>query len=349
MFLNNARRNKTQDASVFRVEERDDLRLAGPTDLVRLLPAPGCDPLILPKWVMETMVYVIAHYEICHLSGPSGGAKSSLLDALAQEPRNFTCLCEAMGFPCKPLRLFPVEMAIFESPGELFQRRSLKDGSTYDEKSVLVAALEEASSLGDNYYPLIWLREIGRVHSAMVQGGLLNLMARVEVTLPHGGRLKVNRIAWVADSNYQAENASTHTLVTLDDALKRRFSVHLTMDYLSAHQEMDVLRHLLQEEGGDGHGLDEMIFKVVQLGQVLRRHKAEGELMSVPPPTIYGYLAFLRMLRAMPHLNPAQVSQGTLLGNASNEDRKRITTVLAEVFGMRRHEEDDPALGGDLF
>jgi len=235
--------------NVFRVERADDLRRAGPSDLVRLLPAPGCNPLILPKWVLETMVYGITHYEMCHLSGPSGSAKSSLLEALSRVPQNFAYLCRQSGGTPLPIRLFPVEMAIFESPGELFQRRALRDGATYDEKSMLVAALEEAACLSGQFYPLIWLREIGRVHSAMVQGGLLNLMCKGEVVLPGGDRIDVQRVAWVADSNYQAESDSTHTLVTLDDALKRRFTVHLTLDYLTADQEVQVLRNLLREEG----------------------------------------------------------------------------------------------------
>ena len=233
--------------TVFRIDSSRELRQAGPDDLIRLMPAPGCHSLILPKYILEILVYTITGYELCHLSGPSGSAKSSLLEAFSQEAANFRYLCEAMDRPYRPLRLFPVEMAIFESPGELFQRRSLKDGSTYDEKSLLVKALEKASQAGDSAYPLIWLREIGRVHSAMVQGGLLNLMTRSDVALPDGQRLDVRKVAWVADSNYQAEGDSTHTLVTLDDALKRRFTVHLTMDYLTAEQEVQVLQHLSKE------------------------------------------------------------------------------------------------------
>ncbi len=252
MLLNKFRRREAVEEldkdNVYRVERPGDLRRAGPTDLVRLAPAPGCNPLILPKWVLETMAYSITHYEMCHLSGPTGSAKSSLLEALAQAPSNFSSLCEQVGGRLLPLKLFPVEMAIFESPGELFQRRSLNNGSTFDEKSALVQALEQAAALAGQAYPLVWLREIGRVHSAMVQGGLLNLMCKGEVVLPGGQRLDVRRVAWVADSNYQAENDSTHTLVTLDDALKRRFTVHLTLDYLSAEQEEQVLRNLMRED-----------------------------------------------------------------------------------------------------
>ncbi len=94
---------------------------------------------------------------------------------------------------------------------------------------------------------------------------------------------------------------------------------------------------------------DELVAKVVELGQVIRRRRAEGNLLSVPPPTVYGYLAFLRMALAMPHLSLAQVAQSTLVGNASSEDKKHIASVFGEVFGLRQEDEDDPTLGQHLF
>lgn len=233
---------------VFRVDRERELAAAGPTDLLELLPAPGGNPLFLPKWLVETLVYGIVHHEFIHLSGPTGSAKSSLLEALHLEPLNFRLLCASLDYPRLPLQIHPVEMAVFEAPGELYQRRSLRRGHTYDERSILVAALEKAAKQSGRAYPLVWLREIGRVHSSTVQGGLLNLMTKSEIILPDGGRLDCRGVAWVADSNYQAEQEGAHTLVALDDALKRRFTINLTMDYLSAGQEVEVLNHLLQEE-----------------------------------------------------------------------------------------------------
>jgi len=55
-----------------------------------------------------------------------------------------------------------------------------------------------------------------------------------------------------------------------------------------------------------------LIHKVVQLGQAVRRHRAEGNLRSLAPPTIYGYLAFLRMATALPHLNLQQLYKSGL-------------------------------------
>lgn len=331
---------------VFRVDLPDEYRKAGPSDLIELQPVPGCNPLFLQKWIVETLVYGIVHHEFIHLSGPTGSAKSSLLEALYLKPENFNGICAGLGFPVRPLQLFPVEMAIFESPGELYQRRALKNGSTYDEKSRLVEALETAAAAREKVYSLIWLREMGRVHSASVQGGLLNLMSRGDIILPDGERINGLEIAWVADSNYQAEKDATHTLVTLDDALKRRFTVNLTLDYLGAEDEIQVLRHILGEESQQKL---EVILKVVQMGHAIRRQRAEGGLLSVPPPTIYGYLSFLRMAQILPAMSLQQVAQATLLGNACFEDQKQLYGIFNEVFGLKGGDENSPGMGGDLF
>ncbi|MDY6988904.1 MAG: AAA family ATPase [Thermodesulfobacteriota bacterium] len=233
---------------VYRISRLEEYRKAGSTDIVEMLPAPGCNRLFLPKFVLEILVYAIVHREFIHLSGPTGSAKSSLLEALHLVPENFRAICGGLGYAVLPLKLYPIEMTTYETPGELYQRRSLRDGSTFDEKSRLVDALEDAAASGEDCYSLIWLREIGRVHSSSVQGGLLNLMTKGDIVLPEGSRLAGEAISWVADSNYQAENDSTHTLVTLDDALKRRFTIQLSLDYLSPEQEVSVLQHMLRKE-----------------------------------------------------------------------------------------------------
>ena len=334
---------------VFRVDQPKEYKKAGPTDLVRFLPVPGSNPLFLPKFKIESVVYGIAHGEMIHLSGGTGCAKTSLIEALQLVPENFTAICEALGYTPHPLKVWPVEMATYEAPGELYQRRALRNGTTYDEESGLVQALTEAAGVNARCYPLIWLREIGRVHSASVQGGLLDLVTKGEITLPGGKRLNARRVAWVADSNYQAENDATHTLVTLDDALKRRFTLHITFDYLSAEEEAQVLHHLCGEHDTQKTA-GELILQTVRLGQSIRGQKLEGNLQSVPPPTIYGYLAFLRMARALPHLSLQQVALSTLLGNASSEDQKLAAGLLNEVFGFQReHTTEDPVKAGSLF
>ena len=333
---------------VFRVESTREYQKAGPTDLIKLLPVPGSNPLFLPKAQIEILVYAIVSHEIVHLSGPTGSAKTSLIEALHLVPDNFGAICSALGHPLRPLRVYPIEMATYEAPGELYHRRALRNGSTFDEESGLVRALTEAAGANGNGYHLIWLREMGRVHSASVQGGLLDLVTKGDITLPGGKRVDARAVAWVADSNYQAETDATHTLVTLDDALKRRFTINLTLDYLSAEQETEVLFNLIGETEAKRAG-QELVMHTVRLGQTIRRQKLEGNLQSVPPPTIYGYLAFLRMARALPHLSLQQVALSTLLGNASPDDRKHVAGALNEVFGFQREEAEDPVKAGSLF
>jgi hypothetical protein len=94
---------------------------------------------------------------------------------------------------------------------------------------------------------------------------------------------------------------------------------------------------------------EELVTKTVQLGNVIRRHRSEGNLQSLSPPTIYGYQAFLRLAKRLPHLQLQQVALSTLLGNASMEDRKLVMGVFSEVFGLQADIEEDPTLGGNLF
>lgn len=230
---------------VYHLNNHGEYAKAGATDLIEMLPVAGTNPLFLPKWVLEVTVYGIVRHEFIHISGPTGSAKSSFLEALHYVPDNFTAICRGLGLKPRPMVLYPIEMATYEAPGELYQRRALKNGTTFDEISQLVQALKNAERNVKKKYPLIWLREIGRVHSSSVQGGLLNLMTKGDIIFPDGTCVDGKKIAWVADSNYQAEQDSTHTLVTLDDALKRRFTINMTMDYLTAEQEVQVLEHIL--------------------------------------------------------------------------------------------------------
>jgi len=333
---------------VFQVSNEKEYKKAGAEDLIELLPSPGGNPLFIMRWILESLVYGIVSHEFIHLSGPTGSAKTSLIEALYRVPDNFNAICRATGFTQKALKIFPIEMAIYETPGELYQRRALQGGTTYDEVSRLVQSLETAQTEIESAYPVIWLREMGRVHSSSVQGGLLDLMAKGDILLPGGKTIRGESICWISDSNYQAETESTHTLVTLDDALKRRFSVNITLDYLPAELEVLVLQHLIRKDRQLDADKD-LIVKVVALGQEIRRLRSEGKLQSVPPPSIYGYLSFLRMANAMQHLSLYQVVLYTLMGNASLEDRKLNTSVFNQVFGLKVVEDENLTMQGNLF
>jgi hypothetical protein len=82
---------------------------------------------------------------------------------------------------------------------------------------------------------------------------------------------------------------------------------------------------------------------------VIRRHRAEGNLRSIAPPTIYGYLSFLRMATALRHLSLQQVALLSICGNASLADRKIVTTVFNEVFGIHEDQPENEDLTGNLF
>ena len=331
---------------IYHVGNQAELQQSGPNDLLELFPAPGANPLFLKRNFLDVLVYGLACHEFIHLSGPTGSAKSSVLEALAMA-ENYLPLCAINNLPVKlAVRILPVEMATFESPAELYQRRALRDGSTFDEPSSLVLALRQAEELKGEAQPVIWLREMGRVHSPSVQGGLLNLMCKSDIILPGGDHIDGRGISWVADSNYQADGDATHTLVTLDDALKRRFSINLTQDYLDGEQEEEVLHHLMGGEEARAE-IIEMIPGVIRLGQEIRSQRLEGNLQSITPPTIYGYLSLLRLQQAMPCLSLQDAVNATMLGNASLEDSKQASTIFNRIFGLQSEMDMDDAMGGD--
>ncbi len=335
---------------IFDISDEQELSNAGPEDLIRLLPLESHNPLFLTRKFLEILTYSISNAELIHLSGPTGSAKSSIIEAL-MSPANFLSLCRLNGCEdSRPLAVYPIEMVTFESPAEIYQRRSLKDGSTYDEKSTLIQALEDASKNKKKYRPLIWLREIGRVHSAAIQGGLLNLMQSPSITLPDGHTLDTSGIAWIADSNYQASENATHTLVTFDDSLKRRFSINLTLDYLPAVQEEQIIRQFAEELNIDPE-INKIIPGIIKLGNNIRQQKLDGSLKSIGPPTIYGYLSLLRLLKKLPEIDLYDAICATMLGHAGPEDSETGTTLFYEVFGIRSKADSKIAMetGGNWF
>lgn len=126
---------------IFQVDKRREYQKAGPFDLIRLLPVPGNNPLFLPKFIIEIVVYGIANCEIVRLSGQSGAAKSSLIEALCLVPENFNSICGAIGFPRKPLKAYPIDMASFKTAGELCLHGGLEDATTGYRESGLVNPL----------------------------------------------------------------------------------------------------------------------------------------------------------------------------------------------------------------
>ena len=86
---------------------------------------------------------------------------------------------------------------------------------------------------------------------------------------------------------------------------------------------------------------EQLIEKVVELGAKIRKKRLEGNLLSVVPPTLCGYPAFLRVAQHLPHLDLRQVAMVTLLGNASLEDRQEALGLVNQVFGHRKSHDPE--------
>ena len=167
-------------------------------------------------------------------------------------------------------------------------------------------------------------------------------MTKDTITLPDGHKISGAGIAWVADSNYAANDEDLHTLVPLDAALNRRFSVNIRMDYLPLKQEVEALQGIAAQMPALKGVQVDLIEKIVRLGQKIRELRADGPLRSLAPPTLYAYMSFLEMSCRLPHLDLLEVAKATLMGNASNEDAKLVPGVFNEVFGLMPDDDDDP-------
>jgi hypothetical protein len=325
---------------------REEFAKAGPGELVALPPRPGTPPMTVSKTTLEGLAHGIVSGAFIHVHGETGTGKSALLESLGGDADAWAALCSGMRLPFKPLRMFPIEMVLFETPAELYTRRAIRDGRTYDEESCLVHALREAAASAEQSYNLIWLREMGRVHSASVQGGLLNLITDGTIQLPNGNDIDAKSIAWVADSNYNADETAVHTVVELDNAIARRAVVNIPCDYLPPEDEVRIV--CCFESMGYLPTTDEaLVTKVVDLGQAIRVQRRQGNLASVAPPTLHGYFAFLRMAHALAHLPIQDVANMTLLGSASPSDREQLAGLFSEVFGVRKKSQKDALMGGE--
>jgi len=339
--------NAHEGERIFRVDLPHELEKAGPNDLVRLMPVTGSPSIIMHKKDLAVIAAAIVNKEFLHLHGETGTGKTALIEALILVPGNWMALCHLLCVEPKPLRVHTIEMVNYETPGELYKRRAIRNGATYDEESDLVVGLRDLLKFTDDYYCAIWAREMGRVHSETVQGGLLNLITRGMLRMPNGESVCAAGIAWIADSNYHTNDAAVHTLVTQDDALARRWTVSKPFDYLSPEEEVRIVRHL-KGIGEVPEVDDELIVKVVELGQAIRAQRGQGNLLSLAPPTLYGYFAFLRMASALPHLSVQDIAEVTILGAASPADREQVRGIFSDVFGLRVAGKEDSVAGGDL-
>ena len=317
----------------------EEYRNAGPEDLVRLDPLDGCVAPIIERQKLDLLVRGIVRGGCIHVSGETGTAKTLTIRTLLLNPRNFHDVCEALGYPRKDLEVYACSVGRFDGPAELTFRRAIKDGTTYDEDSLLIEALKSEDGLSGKRYAVVLLPELGRTHSEMVQGALVELINRVVLLESERRLLHVEHVAWVADSDYAASSGgAAFSLVTLDEALRRRFSTSIDMGHPSQEQECAILRTLVPEAPpGD-------VAAVVRLGAEVRSSRRDGALLSVPPPTLYGYEEFLRARLDLPHLPADVVAFATLFGHCSADDRPLAADLLARTHGVGSDEAQDEGL-----
>ncbi len=313
--------------------EPKSYRAAGPGDLVRLEPLPGSHPPIVERQKLDLLVRGVTEGARVHLSGETGTAKTLTIRTLLLRDENFHNICEALERPRRTLQVYSCPLSRFDGPAELTFRRGIRDHNTVDEDSLLITALKEQDGRAGDGYAAILLPELGRTQSELIQGALVELIGDSVLLDTENRLLHVPHVAWVADSNYAG--TGTFSLVTQDDSLRRRFDISIEMGHPEEEQECTILEHLVPEAKAED------VAAIVRLGSEVRSARREGGLLSVPPPTLFGYEQFLRTRLDLPHLPPDVVAFATVLGHCGDDDRSLAADLLARTHGVAAGDENE--------
>ncbi len=336
------------------VRNRREYRAAGPYDLIKLIPPEGNHSIYMHKYILELIIFGICsstktrNKKSIHMSGPTGTGKSSLIEALTEQPENFKRLCEYKNYEYKPPLVYEIEMVKFDTPGECHERTKIRDRNTVEVESEILAALRDSMEKHKEYYPIVYLMEMGRVHSASIQGGLLNIVGKPHVKSTDKAKIPTGNVCFIADSNYQAAGEGTYTLVTFDPALKRRFDINLSIPYFTEEDEVHVLYDLVCDTIDKDPDL-ELIRNIIKLGQMIRQYKAEGNMQSVTEPNPKGYLTCYETIRALPGIGINLAITNTMLGNAATDDVKLVDSSIQNVFYSQRISTKDYSAVDDVF
>jgi energy-coupling factor transporter ATP-binding protein EcfA2 len=316
---------------IYDIRDKEEYRAAMPFDLIKLIPAVGNHSHYKYKYALDIMTFGICHQKSIHLSGPTGAGKSSLIEAITEEHENFRLLCEYSGYEYKPPLLYEIEMVKFDTPGECYERTKIKNRDTVDVPSAIIEALQDARQKKKDHYPIVYFMEMGRVHTASIQGGLLNIVGKPYVKSIENQKLPTGNVCFIADSNYQAAGDATYTLVTFDEALKRRFDINLSIPHFPEENQVHIMHDLVHDTLEKTPDV-ELIKNIIKLGQVIRQYKAEGNLVSVSEPNPKGYLTCYEMIKALPGIGVNLAVTNSMLGNAASEDLKLVDTSIQTVF-----------------
>ncbi len=316
---------------IYDIRDKEEYRAAMPFDLIKLIPAVGNHSHYKYKYALDIMTFGICHQKSIHLSGPTGAGKSSLIEAITEEHENFRLLCEYSGIEYKPPLLYEIEMVKFDTPGECHERTMIKNRDTVDVPSAIIDALKDAQVTKKDHYPIVYFMEMGRVHSASIQGGLLNIVGKPHVKALDNQKIPTDNVCFIADSNYQAAGDATYTLVTFDEALKRRFDINLSIPHFPEENQVHIMHDLVYDTLDKTPDV-ELIKNIINLGQVIRQYKAEGNLVSVSEPNPKGYLTCYELIKNLPGIGVNLAVTNSMLGNAATEDLKLVDTSIQTVF-----------------
>jgi len=333
---------------LYDIRDKDEFRAATPYDMIKLIPAEGSHSHYKYKYALNIMTFGICHQKAIHLSGPTGAGKSSMIEAITEEPENFRLLCEYAGYEYKPPLLYEIEMVKFDTPGECHEKTVIKDKNTVDVPSAIIEALLDAQEKATDHYPIVYFMEMGRVHSASIQGGLLNIVGKPFVKTLDNKKVPTGRVCFIADSNYQAAGDATYTLVVLDAALKRRWDINLNIPHFPEENQVQIMYDLVYETLDKKPDL-ELIKNLIKLGQMIYQYKAEGNLVSVSEPNPKGYLTCYEMIKAMPGNGINLNVTNSMLGNAATEDLKLVDTSIQTVFYTHTITADKFSATDDVF
>jgi hypothetical protein len=333
---------------IYDIRDKEEYRAAMPFDMIKLIPAIGNHSHYKYKYALDIMTFGICHQKSIHLSGPTGAGKSSLIEAITEEPENFRLLCEYSGYEFKPPLLYEIEMVKFDTPGECHERTVIKNRDTVDVPSAIIEALLDAQKKRKDHYPIVYFMEMGRVHTASIQGGLLNIVGKPFVKALDNQKIPTGNVCFIADSNYQAAGDATYTLVTFDEALKRRFDINLSIPHFPEENQVHIMHDLVNETLDKTPDV-ELIKNIVRLGQMIRQYKAEGNLVSVTEPNPKGCLTCYEMIKALPGIGINLAITNSMLGNAASDDLKLVDTSIQTVFNTHTITADKFSAIEDVF
>ncbi len=326
------------------ITKKQEFEKADTRDLIKLLPAAaGANEIYIEKLSLIALAHGLAKQEIVHISGPTGTGKTSLINALIENPENWRLLVSHLGIPYMPLRVVTHSAVGFESPSDLFYRRAIKPdgGGTYDEPSALLSDLKKLSRKSQKkYYSVVWISELLRMPGA-VQSAFVELINK-RITDSKGKYIgDGNKIAWLFDSNYQAaaDNNLHFELSPFDEALKARNTIMLNMDYLNIEQEIGILREYSTINKKSEIIPNEMLYELVEMASYIRQAKNRGELAALPMPTFRQYFAFLRMA-ASTNLETEDLFEVVFFGLGNNADKTALKSVQQEI--KYKYETDSP-------